>query len=291
MFAEEAAPRVAGPRRVGQGSATALHRELNARALRYAAGRGLLHDRLPGGAGGVLLGAEETSAGGVRHGNFVDGAYREILRDPAWAVRLGKAHTACRRAWPRCDWAWRELDAAASSDALLMNVFCYPGVLEWAGLRALLGVGVGVRAEFGYKPRIPLLNGRFDRTEIDMRLGGLLVEAKLTETGFAECRWDQVERYRDYAETFEGADKTVKVAGYQLVRGVLAAVAEPGASFCVLADRRRPDLMEAWARVMAAVRRSEVRCRLQMLTWQEVAGVVPRGLQDFLDERYGINAY
>jgi len=38
--------------------------------------------------------------------------------------------------------------------------------------------------EFGYKARVPLLGGRTDRTEVDMKLGRLLVEAKLTESDF-----------------------------------------------------------------------------------------------------------
>ena len=63
---------------------------------------------------------------------------------------------------------WRELDACTSSDALLMNVFCYPGVFKDGRFRA----------------RVPLANGKFDRTEVEMRLGELLIEAKLTESDF-----------------------------------------------------------------------------------------------------------
>ena len=174
-----------------------------------------------------------------------------------------------------------------------MNIFCFPGVLDGAAglpLRVLLGVGSGVRPEFGVKARIPLANGRFDRTEIDLRLGGLLVEAKLTESDFQKARPALVERYRDLREAFEPeiVEGKTAVVGYQLIRGTLAAVAEPKGSFCVLADARRSDLLEQWYSVMSRVKTGELRCRLQMLTWQEVCAVLPVRLQEFLEEKYGI---
>jgi hypothetical protein len=191
-----------------------------------------------------------------------------------------------------------ELDCANSSDALLMNVFCYPGVTECAGVRATLGVAAGAVPEFGVKPRTPLKGGKRDKdgktdnTEIDMRVGDLLVEAKLTESDFQSARMALVERYRDLEEVFDVSELPMlngRVIGYQLIRGTLAAFAS-GCSFCVLCDARRPELVEAWYAVMRAVRSFELRCRLQLLTWQELAGVVPGELREFLAEKYGIVA-
>jgi hypothetical protein len=68
---------------------------------------------------------------------------------------------------------------------------------------------------------------------------------------------------------------------------VLAAFAE-GCSFCVLHDERRPDLREAWFAVMAAVKSAEMRVRCKVLTWQELAALLPEELQEFLDWKYGI---
>jgi len=76
-------------------------------------------------------------------------------------------------------------------------------------------------------------------------------------------------------------------AGYQLIRNVLAACAE-GCSFCVLHDERRPDLREAWFAVMAAVKSAEMRVRCKVMTWQELACLLPEGLQESLDLKYGI---
>jgi hypothetical protein len=79
----------------------------------------------------------------------------------------------------------------------------------------------------------------------------------------------------------------VGYAGYQLIRNVLAAYAE-GCSFCVVHDNRRPDLREAWFEVLAAVKSAELRVRLSVLTWQELAEYLPMELQGFLDWKYGI---
>jgi hypothetical protein len=186
---------------------------------------------------------------------------------------------------------------------------------------------------------VPLANGRFDRTEVDMRLGTLLVEAKLTESDF-QCRSAAiVEAYRDFEDEFErellpraaiptarprrasefpeevsqefeslvcepelfaslnpfAEDPIVHAPvepgydSYQLIRNVLAAHAT-GSSFCVLHDARRPDLREAWFEVMAAVKHAELRVRLKVLTWQELAAYLPDELQRFLDVKYGIVA-
>jgi hypothetical protein len=74
---------------------------------------------------------------------------------------------------------------------------------------------------------------------------------------------------------------------YQLIRNVLAAHAT-GFSFCVLTDARRPDLLEAWFQVMQAIRPVELRVRCKVLTWQELAAVLPPTLRYFLEEKYAI---
>ena len=81
-----------------------------------------------------------------------------------------------------------ELDTCTSYDALLMNIFCYPGALRNGGGLAHLGAEPDTTPIFGYRARVPLANGRFDRTEVDMRLDDLVVEAKLTESDFSKCR-------------------------------------------------------------------------------------------------------
>jgi hypothetical protein len=47
-------------------------------------------------------------------------------------------------------------------------------------------------------------------------------------------------------------------------------------------------LREAWFEVLAAVKPAELRVRLSVLTWQELAEYLPVELQEFLDWKYGI---
>jgi len=171
-----------------------------------------------------------------------------------------------------------------------MNIFCYPEVFLSSEVAAVLGIDAGHKPEFGFKPRTPLHGGKRDNTEIDMRVGGLLVEAKLTESDFQWAKHKLIDRYRDLDEVFDTAELPTwreRQSGYQLIRGTLAAHAT-GSSFCVLCDARRPDLIESWFTVMRAVRSSELRCRLKLLTWQELACALPLELRRFLQIKYGI---
>jgi hypothetical protein len=286
-----------------------------------------------------------------RHGNFFDAAYRAIAERSEWMRRFDKIHTS-QKSLPKAEQLsgparrWRELDSSMSSDALLMNIFCTPGVAESPVVRQALGVDEEASPIFGWRARVPLKNGHFDRTEVDMRLGSLLVEAKLTEGDFQTRAAAVVEGYRDfdtvfdrerlprvqlatkrrreaaefpedYSQEFEETRNSSMIdspdlqallldtapylaaasspgaeagyASYQLVRNALAAYAM-GGSFCVMLDERRPDLREAWFEVMAAVNSADMRVRLKVLTWQELAAMLPEGLQEFLDRKYGIAA-
>jgi len=177
-----------------------------------------------------------------------------------------------------------------SSDALLMNIFCYSGVTKRRELSLLLGTEIGDLPEFGFKPRVPLASGLIERTEIDMKLGSVLFEARLTEADFQIQNATLVEGYRDLKDVFECRGlprRGQEYISYQLLRNVLAAYAL-NLSFCVLLDARRPDLIEGWYAVMACVRPTEVRTRCKVLTWQELAAALPMKLQRFLDLKYGI---
>ena len=76
-----------------------------------------------------------------------------------------------------------------------MNVFCYQRTLRNISLCSMLGVALGLEPEFGYKPGVPLHSGKVDRTEIDLKLGDLLVEAKLTENDFQIAPLRLIERH------------------------------------------------------------------------------------------------
>jgi hypothetical protein len=163
-----------------------------------------------------------------------------------------------------------------------------------------------------------------DRTEIDLQLGNLYLEAKLTESNFQTAAPRLIERYRDLETVFDvprlprktlytpashppvedysqleeptepptpsslpsKSARTV-IDGYQLIRNVLAAYAAE-ASFCVLCDARRHDLIETWYSILSAVHRPTFATHLKLLTWQELAIALPKDLQQFLEAKYGI---
>jgi hypothetical protein len=266
-------------------SSSALRREISARNLERAAG-GHEHEMTYGEVASVIYSGDEAA-----HGNFYAASYRAIVKRPEWARRLEKSYTASARVPRQHDRRRYELDCANSSDALLMNVFCCPRVMERDALCSLLGVERGTVPEFGVRVGVALHKEHVDRTEIDMRLGDLLVEAKLTETGFQTAPMRLLERYVALHEVFDvealRRSGNGAVRGYQLIRGALAARG-CGGSFAVLCDTRRRDLVEEWFGVMAAVRSLSFRSRLKLVTWQEVAATLPRGLREFLAAKYGI---
>ena len=241
-----------------------------------------------------MLYAEDEEA----HGNFYQPAYRRILRNPDWRDRLRKAYTASARVPHRHARSRRELDTACSSDALLMSVFCAPGTLRSKRLRAMLSIDADAAIEFGVRTRVPLIVGYEDRTEVDLVLGQgsgntLFIEAKLTESGFQAGRPSLLARYPDFEDLFHvdllPRNGRGEYLGYQLIRSILAAY-HHNARFALIADARRPDLREQAFRIFAAVQNSDLRSRLHLYTWQEIAACVSRPLQLFLREKYGITA-
>jgi hypothetical protein len=337
------------PSRTESWSVTLLRRDLSARAQAHARRHQLLHDISPGPNPTVLFGHDEQG----RHGNFHPASYAAICANPAWSRRLAKPHTASRRSRARNDWRWMELDTCTSSDALLMNIFCHLAVFNGRTLAPvvanLLNVDPAAQPNFGITPGVPLkhlrqgrsklsaeLGGRTneltDRTEIDLQLGNLFLEAKLTESNFQTAAPRLIERYRDLETVFDvqrlpqkilsvppshppvedysqleepthapsfrpersGVEKPASlpktrtlIDGYQLIRNVLAAYAAD-ASFCVLSDARRQDLIETWYSILSAVHRPTFATRLKLLTWQELATTLPHDLQQFLEAKYGI---
>src|SRR5580704_3785330 len=152
-----------------------LRRELSTRNQQIATTNGSLHEITASETPSVIFGRSENHG----HGNFYPASYRNICANPEWARRLAKVHTGSRSA-SRAAWRWQELDCANSSDALLMNIFCRRRTLSNPALSSMLGVPSGLVPQFGFRPEIPLQSGRTGRTEIDMKLGDLMVEAKLT---------------------------------------------------------------------------------------------------------------
>ena len=265
-------------------SAAQLRREISARNLALAAGTA--HETTYGSVASVLYQEDEEG----NHGNFFPASYRRIAAKPEWARRLNKVYTASGRIMRGHERQRSELDCANSSDALLMNIFCAPGVTRAKRMVALLGLRSGEVPSFGVRVYTPLSAGYDDRTEVDMQCGDLLVEAKLGESSFQTARPELMDRYEQFETVFD-VDRLPQTRGqfrsYQLLRGVLAAV-HHDARFAVFCDARRPDLREDWFTVLAAVHSAELRSRMLLITWQEIAACLSKPLRNFLAMKYGI---
>jgi hypothetical protein len=265
-----------------------LRRDLAERARKYAEANGLPRCLSIGESQIVCFAPYQQDS---RYGNFLARSYQAIRANPEWRVRLEKVHTQGSRSLPRTERGrWKELDSCMSSDALLMNIFCNPDLLRAGLVAPLVGADPGVLPCFGFRARVPLGTGRFDRTEVDLRLGDVLVEAKLTESDFQSAEKGVLLAYRDFVEVFDEPQlpqSEDRYYSYQLLRNVLAAHAQRS-SFCVLIDARRADLAEAWYAVMRCVKPVELRTRLRISTWQELARSSPPKLRAFLEAKYGI---
>jgi restriction endonuclease-like protein len=269
--------------------ASQLRLELSLRNRAFALERQLLHVESYGGMPVTVYQPHPTRR---RHGNFFDESYATMLAVPEWRKRMEKVHTSARSALPKSGRGWKELDSSMSSDALLMNIFCCPYVADDPRLLGLLGIDTAERPEFGWRARVPLTKGLTDRTEVDMKLGDMLFEAKLTESDFQSAEASAMRGYRDFEEVFDTSELPrvgEKLASYQLIRNVLAAHASD-CGFCLLLDARRPDLIEQWYAVLRCVGPVYLRVRCKILTWQELCVVLPEPLVEFLDAKYGIVA-
>jgi len=210
--------------------------------------------------------------------------------NPEWRSRLSKAHTHAKSFPTEYREGAAELDSSMSSDALLMNCFCYPGFVN-AKVATLLGVTPGAVPKFGEKARIKLSDGSVDRTELDMQLGKVNVEAKLTEGDFTEKAKAKVKQYADFAKTFE--TNLLSSVGdsylhYQLIRNVLAVAPFEEQHFVLVLDARRPDLLRGWWNVHTAIKDASLRARCRFVFWQELAEAAQPKLRNFLKEKYAL---
>jgi len=264
-----------------------LRNDLAKRAKSFATANGLIYYKSLGDTPTILFPVDPIKS---RHGNFNDKSYAAILANPSWAKRLEKPHSQRLRALPK-KWqeSAKELDSSNSSDALLMNCFCYP---DAAG--SILGNFLQTKSigpvEFGVPGKVPLYNGAPDKTELDMRIGKIIFEAKLTESDFTSKNASFVESYRDFHDVFD-AEFLPKFEGkyqsYQLIRNVLAA-AEHNYELVLICDGRRPDLLRHWWTVYAAIRNSDLKVRCHFLFWQEVAETCLEPLKEYLHAKYGL---
>jgi hypothetical protein len=266
-----------------------LKDELRERAQYWATAKGISQYSSLGDSPTILFPIAED---GNSHGNFHPDSWRAILASGILARRLDKPHAQAATALPVERAEARELDSSNSSDALLMNCFCFPGAVPriMKGLGLWESIGSTALPEFGVKAKLPLTQNRQDATELDMKIGSHIFEAKLTEKDFTSSAIDHVREYTDFNSAFDSSALPVaesEFRGYQLIRNVLAAF-RLNATLIVLLDQRRPDLLQEWWAIHAAIKDADLRRRCGFRTWQQVAAACPLPLAAYLSGKYGI---
>lgn len=181
--------------------ASALRSDLSQRAAIWAANGSHSYYKSLGSSPTVLF---ERTDGGSAHGNFHPDSWSAIGAIEGCLSRLAKPHSQ-KRALPKDKGLHAcEMDSSNSSDVLLMNCFCFPGASKQICKTLNLAPG-GEAPIFGFEAEVPLLDGTGDATEIDMRMGSILFETKLTEKDFTKRPKAYVQRYRYCQSTLKSA--------------------------------------------------------------------------------------
>lgn len=215
--------------------------------------------------------------------NFNKHSYDVISKNRSYSIRLEKKHSFFTD-------GTKEMQSSASSDALLMNIFCYPRIKNWKGIKLLLNISELEQIEFGFIPNIESING-FTKTEIDMKIGNVFFEAKLTEGTFTKKDYKLlIEKYPDAQDTFDLDYLLIDsktIGNYQLIRNVLTAKKYDG-RFILLLDARRTDLIREFYHALRSVKSKDLREKISFITWQEISDCIGEELKSFLKGKYGL---
>tara|TARA_R110000868_G_scaffold131418_2_gene341471 strand:- start:24400 stop:25203 length:804 start_codon:yes stop_codon:yes gene_type:complete len=222
--------------------------------------------------------------------SFQKQSWDVISKNNKYLLRTKKAHPNAQT----IDSTVSEMQSTNSSDALAMNIFCYPEFTKWKGTKKLFRVDEFSDIEFGFLAKVQkTANGILydDATEVDVFFNKCIVECKLTESDFTSKNKEIVNQYSDFEKTFH-TDKLVqsdtKFFNYQLIRNILAAKQYDG-RFILICDMRRPDLAKSFLQTISCIKDIDLRTKCEIIYWQDIAKVVGRELQSFLDKKYGIN--
>ena len=229
-----------------------------------------------------LCGSERESAYIFKNVSmsFHEMTYQNILSNEDWEKRTKKIHSHFND-------GTLEMQSSNSSDALLMNIFCYPEFQQWKGPTQLLSIDSNSEIEFGWNPKFDNENIGHP-TEIDAKIGNHIFEAKLTEESFTTKTKDVVRRYGDFNTVFDEdllLNNDGNINNYQLVRNILTAY-KYNFDFTVLLDESRIDLIREFLNVIKAVRISNLKKKIGFLTWQELSDVCGKKLKDYIISKY-----
>jgi len=212
--------------------------------------------------------------------NFNPKSFSAIKATPKWFSRTQKPHSQLS--------GILEMQSCNSSDALLMNIFCYPEFKKWSGPKKLLGIADYTVIEFGWNPH--LSNEKPESpTEIDMKIGSHIFESKLTESDFTSKEACVVESYENFDTVFDRnalqRTKDNQYLNYQLIRNILTAY-KYNFYFTLFVDETRTDLIKNLFATAIAVKDIDLRERINFVTWQELTVACGVDLKKYITEKY-----
>lgn len=224
--------------------------------------------------------------------NFHPKSWATIQNNPDFFQRTKKEHSHFKGILPII----YEMQSSNSSDALAMNIFCYPKFGSWKGVKNLLKFDKIPEIKFGFEAKV--IRGGYDYpepdfTEVDINLKDEIIgECKLTEEDFTSKVKSEVEYYASFKEVFhihKLPQSQSEYYNYQLIRNILAAK-QHKCRFILFCDMRRPDLAKSFFQTVCCIKDDflELRTKCEIIYWQDLAQVVGKDLKDFLNEKYGI---
>jgi len=169
------------------------------------------------------------------------------------------------------------MQSSNSSDAVAMNIFCYPRFRSWNGIKYLLKLDKIDEIKFGFTAQLfkyPDDYPEQDFTEIDVKFNDeILCECKLTEKDFtskAKCEVEIYAYFRNIFHTHKLPQNDDEYYNYQLIRNILAAN-HHNCRFILFCDMRRPDLAKSFFQTVSCIKDEflELRTKCEIIYWQE----------------------
>lgn len=209
--------------------------------------------------------------------NFNSATFEHISKKNDFYKRLNKVHPNVPN--------FKEMQSSNSSDALLMNIFAHPKIKEWKSLRDLISINQSDNIEFGWNPEFE--NEKKHKTEIDMKIGSSIFEAKLTEKDFTKKELQIVLTYPKLENIINLSVLTKNniVSNYQLIRNLLT-IEKYDYKFNLIIDESRTDLIREFYKVKFAIKDKSLSDRFNFLTWQEISDSVGIELKNYITEKY-----
>ena len=209
--------------------------------------------------------------------SFHNKSFENIIKNEKYLQRLNKIH-------PKVP-TILEMQSSNSSDALLMNIFAYPEIRNLKKFQDLLSINPKDDIEFGWNPI--LANEKRYKTEIDVKIGNSIFEAKLTESDFKSKNLNIVLLYEDVETILDlkALTKDEIVSNYQLVRNLVTAK-KYGYKFHLLIDDSRDDLRFEFDKVKNSIIDKTLANSIELITWQQISTCVSDDLKEFLTEKY-----